>query len=201
MTRIIHAKWFHKLIQYLKIQQIFRWILQKLSPTFSYKNVKFRIKSPESISIAREIFYEKTYSQFLSENPVKTFVDIGCNTGFFACLLAAYNEANNLEGILIDADPAVLEETKWHLQINNLTRCETMCAIVGPANVSSAEFYVSEFNISSSAIPFDEKYPFPIKTINKIEAPVVDLGILLRSKLTRKRVNLHKIKIEKTKKE
>lgn len=195
MTRIIHKKWFHKLIHLLKIQYMTKWILQKVSPTFKYKNINYRIKSPESFSIAKEIFHDDTYSQFLLKIPIETFIDIGCNTGFFTCLLAAYNDAELLNGILVDADRDVLEETKWHLQINNLTKCRTTYAIVGPAD-ASAVFYISDFNISSSAIPFDETYPFPIRAMKKIETPVVSLEQLIRTNFGAKRVNILKIDIE-----
>lgn len=196
MTRIIHTKWFHNLIRFFRIQHITKWILQTLSPVFSYKSVRFRIKSPESISIAREIFYGDTYTQFLSENPIRTFIDVGCNTGFFTCLLAVYNDTTLLKGILIDADPEVLEESKWHLRTNNLLRCDTICALVGPSGSSTVDFYVSDFNISSSAIPLDDKYPFPIKSSKKIKVPVIQLDHLIHEKFAEERVNVAKIDIE-----
>jgi len=179
-----------------RIQKITRWVFGKITPVFRYRNIKYRIKTPESFSIAKEIFFDTTYIQFLSENPIETFIDIGCNTGFFTTLLAAYNDANTLEGVLIDADPEVLEEAEWHKQANNLSKCDLICAIVGPDDISSAEFYVSDFNISSSAIPFDEKHPFPIEASKRIEVPVIHLDQLIKKKFKDKRVDVIKIDIE-----
>lgn len=123
-------------------------------------------------------------------------VDLGCNAGLFTCLLASRYGKDDITGLLVDADPDVLEECKWHLDANGLENCEAVCAVVGPADAQEADFYISEFNISSSAKPFDESYPIPLQAVKKISRQAVLLEDLIRGAFGDERVHVLKIDIE-----
>jgi len=196
MTRIIHNKWFHYAIRILRLQRILKRVLSFLSPTFKHDGIVYRIKSPESFLIAREIFKQGTYDLLLNQTKIHTVIDLGCNTGFFTCLLSGRYGGKNIKGVLVDADADVLKECEWHLQANHIDNCKTICAIIGATNSQTSDFFISEFNISSSTRPFDENYPFPLRTIKKVKRPVVTLKKLITTIFASERVNILKIDIE-----
>lgn len=47
-----------------------------------------------------------------------SFVDIGCNIGYFSCLYGTLNRGGRI--LALDANPAVLERCKRNLEINNI---------------------------------------------------------------------------------
>lgn len=201
MSRIIHKKWFHQLIKVLRLQHISRRILKMVSPTFKHEGISYRLRTPESFSIASEVFKRPTYDRLLRQVDVRTVVDLGCNTGFFTCLLASRYGSDSLKGVLVDADAEVLEECRWHLRENGIDGCQSVCAIVGPADTETADFYVADFNISSSTRPFDDSYPFPLQTVRSVSCPVVSLASLFETTFGNERINLLKVDIEGSEKE
>ena len=57
--------------------------MRLITPKFNHRGIKFRLRSPESYSIAKEIFWQPTYESLLRKTTVRNFLDLGCNTGFF----------------------------------------------------------------------------------------------------------------------
>ncbi len=197
MTRIIHSNWFHHLVRILRLQRVSRKLLGVLPPTFRHNGIVYRIRSPETFSIAAEIFNRGTYDLLLTQVVIDTVMDLGCNTGFFTCLLASRYGRTNIKGILVDADPDVIAECEWHLEANHLDNCKTLCAVVGPASSKETDFYIAEFNISSSTRPFDESFPFPLpRTLKKTSRQTVTLEDLITTTFGDTRVNVLKVDIE-----
>ena len=174
----------------MRLQVISKKLLTFISPTFVHNGIIYRVRSPETFSIAREIFKRHTYDLLLNQAEIHSVIDLGCNTGFFTCLLGGRYRHKNVKGILVDADADVLRECKWHLRVNHIDNCKTMCAIVGPDDSQMSDFFISEFNISSSTRPFDENFPFPLRTIKKIKGQVVTLKKLITTTFGNERYKL-----------
>jgi len=196
MTKIIHAKWFHQIVNIFSLQKITRGLLSFFSPTFEHDGIIYRIRSPESFSIANEIFKKPTYDLLLKQIDINTVIDLGCNTGFFTCLLNSRHDGNSFKSVLVDADEEMIKESEWHLQANGIGNCQTICALIGPEGEEVSDFYVSDFNIASSAKPFDEEYPFPIRAAKKISRKVITLDNLIKNAFGNDRVNVLKVDIE-----
>ncbi|HCK10095.1 MAG TPA: hypothetical protein DHW45_09480 [Candidatus Latescibacteria bacterium] len=196
MTRIIHTSWFHQFIRWARLRQIAGFVLRTISPRFRYGETSYRVHSPESFSVASEIFKQRTYDSISEQNDVRTIVDLGCNTGYFTCFLAEHFGADMIEGILVDADTDVLAECDWHLDKNGIRNCRTLHAVVGPEGEETAEFHVGEFNISSSARGFEGDYPFPARAKKSVQVPLANLRGILADTFGDRRVDILKIDIE-----
>src|SRR5436190_11312107 len=119
--------------------------------------VIYRATSLESIPLGVEMFEKGlTYDQkFLRGlGAIETFADLGCNVGYFTCLLAHLNPGSPLKGLMIDANAAVVEEARWHAQANGLKDVHALHGVVGePSPTGEAQFYVYDSSICSSADP------------------------------------------------
>ncbi len=195
MKQLKHSKIVHRLIRFLHLQQLARGVLKRLAPKFKLGNITYRILAPESFSVANEMFRRPTYRRLLDCVEIRTFVDLGCNTGFLACLLASQYGASLIEGVLVDANPDMVEESWWHLKRNGMAKCKALCAVVGP-ETKVADFFVSDFSIASSNRPFGVDYPFPIDAAKKLTIPVVSVRKLIFDEFGDRRINLLKIDIE-----
>ena len=109
------------------------------------------------------------------------FIDLGCNTGYLACSLANKYGQNNIKGVMVDANPEMVKESNWHINKNSLINCKAILGIVGSKQENSAIFYLNKYNISSSAIPFEENYPLSIKNgIKEIIVPVLSIHSIIK---------------------
>jgi SAM-dependent methyltransferase len=158
--------WIHRLIALSGAYQLANMFLKnypiyRRRPLGSY----YRLKSVSSFALAEEMMsFHGCYQRALLGYQVETFVDLGCNTGWFPILLKEANGGGTLAGVLIDADPAMVEETRWHLKKNGLTQCTVLCGVVGcPEDGREVTFYVNPANTQSSTKPITPEHPFPLK--------------------------------------
>jgi FkbM family methyltransferase len=132
----------------------------------------------------------------------RTIVDIGCNAGFFSLFCADETAERHIEGLAIDANPEMAEETRWHLQKNGLTRIDVIHGLAGaPREQLEGTFYVSPVNIASSV--FSSPNPnLPKKgELKAIQVPTVDLAKEWQVRYGRKRIDILKIDVEGYEKE
>ncbi len=196
--RIKHSRLFHSLIRVLRLQELSKHVLERYPWQRHLPNgTHYRITSPEAFSVSREVFSDDTYEGLLNQAQVQRFVDLGCNTGYVACLLADRYGADIIQGVLVDANPEMVKESQWHIEKNRLVQCRALWGLVGPSQGPSAPFYLNRFHISSSAKPFDKTYPLPIgDNVTEIDVPIIDLGDLLENNFGTQVVDLMKIDIE-----
>jgi FkbM family methyltransferase len=125
-----------------------------------------------------------------------TIADLGCYVGFFACLLAYHAKGRRISGIMVDANPAVLKEARWHVQTNNWPNVFVMEGLVDNANLSgSADFFVNEADTCSMA-QLGEAQAKDIKGFKKITVPFLSFGREWSHKMGNQRCHVLKIDIE-----
>ncbi len=198
MEKLKHSKIMHRVMSLLKIQEIATIILSKLGIQKRLpRGTVYRLKCLESYSLEKEIFYSDTYDLLFKNIKVKTFMDLGCNVGYVSCLLKE-KCGEDIEGILLDADPKMVAEAEWHVMKNNLKNCHVHWGMVGGESLGGQQnFYISKYNIASSALPYDKNYPLPIgKESKKIKVPVLDAQKIWNDTFKNKRINFLKIDIE-----
>ena len=81
-----------------------------------------------------------------------TFVDLGCNTGLFACWLQHY-VPGRIKGLMVDANPEVLVDAAWHVDVNNMD-VSVLQGVVGSPKADEqawVTFMVHEANTVSTA--------------------------------------------------
>jgi FkbM family methyltransferase len=193
LRRIVQLLRFHKVANFVLRH---RPLIKKLPKS----GVFYRASSVESIPLAVEMFdqgltYDQTFLRSLG--PIETFADLGCNVGYFTCLLAHLNSGRPLKGLMIDANPEVVQEAAWHAQANHLTDVHALHGIVGePSPTGESQFYVYESSICSSSHPLNESQSNLKGAWTEVKVPCLVLERVWREKFGDTRCNLLKIDIE-----
>src|SRR6266850_2994171 len=162
--------------------------------------VLYRASSLESIPLAVEMFdqgltYDQTFLRGLG--PIETFADLGCNVGYFTCLLAHLNPGQRLRGLMVDANPDVVREAAWHAEANQLTEVYAMHGIVGePSPTGQSQFYVYESSICSSSQPLNNSQANLKGVWTEVKVPCLLVEKVWLEKFGNARCNLLKIDIE-----
>jgi len=129
--------------------------------------------------------------------PIQTFADLGCNVGYFTCLLAHLNPGSALKGLMVDANPGVVGEARWHAETNRLKEVFALHGVVGEASPSGeAEFYVYESSICSASEPVSEAHANLKGAWTPVKVPCLSIGKLWRERFGESRCNLLKIDVE-----
>lgn len=154
-----------------------------------------RLSFVDSFILAYEIFKGDEYDPKYFPERCETFVDLGCNVGFFTCFLNNYYQTNKLQGLMVDANPDVIDEVLWHLEKNKLKDVYFYSGIVGS---KTGDFYVFKFStVSTSAKDEVVKYiPKYEKQWRKIKGDSIHIGNTWKTLYGSKRVNILKVDIE-----
>ncbi|HEY5296781.1 MAG TPA: FkbM family methyltransferase [Verrucomicrobiae bacterium] len=161
--------------------------------------VIYRAVRLESIPLATEMFQKgNLYDASLLPQNFNTFVDLGCNVGYFTCWLAHLARGRSkIRGLMIDANPDAVKESQWHMQANQLDEVFAINGIVGegrPGEVS--EFFLYESNICSMSHLTEEVRQNLKGRWTKILVPAVNLDACWQQHFDNTRCNLLKIDIE-----
>jgi|688.fasta_scaffold28487_4 FkbM family methyltransferase len=161
-------------------------------------NIVIRLNSLTALATAEEIFKANVYGEAAQGEIIETFADLGCNIGLFPCYLLQITGNKGITGLLIDGDPAMVEQAKWHLKNNELTGCEAICGVVGCETESlETDFFVNPSNTQSSAMAFRENHPFPVQGhVKHIKVPSLTLSKSWTSRFGNRTIDLLKIDIE-----
>jgi FkbM family methyltransferase len=160
-------------------------------------SVVYRCRRTESVSLALEMLEGgNSYDVTLLPDNYSTFADLGCNVGYFACLLAHHAKGRSISGIMVDANPAVISEARWHIQKNHWSNVFVMEGLIGNVNhTGDADFYVNEADTCSMAQLGDAQAK-DIKGFKKITVPVLSFGREWSLKMNNQRCHVLKIDIE-----
>jgi FkbM family methyltransferase len=160
--------------------------------------VTIRINSVAGLSLAEEFANNKGYSSAIDDYPVETFIDLGCNAGWFPCLLAAIQNPAKPIGLMIDGDPEMIESSRWHISRNELPGCEVIHGAAGCAEgLKEITFHINPSNTQSSLKAFGENHPFPIKGVaRELKVPCIIVSQEWKRRHDSRVVDLLKIDIE-----
>src|SRR3954469_11347189 len=136
ISRLSRVALLRRLVQLARLHKVANFALQHrpLVKKLPGSGILYRASSIESIPLAVEMFehgltYDQTFLRALG--PIETFADLGCNVGYFTCLLAHLNPGRRLRGLMIDANPDVVREAGWHAEVNQMKEVYAMHGIVG----------------------------------------------------------------------
>ncbi len=113
----------------------------------------YQVSSVASMVAANEIFETRMYREPLKNEPIKRFVDLGCNVGYFPILLADITDSRELEGLMIDGNRTVLNEAEAHIKANGLGRVDVILGLAGFSDTQEqADFLINpSSHIASTA--------------------------------------------------
>lgn len=189
----------HRAIAVLRLQAITKAALsvravKRRTPKLG---LEYRIRYLETFVIADEIFRRHTYNAGFEGIDVRTFIDLGSNVGFFACYAAERTGRKDLVGLVVDANPDMADESRWHMEHNALTGSLVRHGLVGyPKDVKEATFYLNASNVASSAQPKENpNVPAKGKTVKTV-VPTIDLLAAWKEHAGDRRVDLLKVDVE-----
>lgn len=159
---------------------------------------RLQIRSVAGLALAEEMLGGNAYAGVVRLGPLTTFIDLGCNVGWFPCVLREYGVCAAPVGLLIDADPEMIAEAGWHMTANGI-RGECVWGAVGATTTSegSAVFHVNPANTSSSIRAFGPDYPYPVKgRVRTISVPAIIIGDEWHHRFPNQLVDVLKVDIE-----
>jgi FkbM family methyltransferase len=199
LQRLDQSPVFHVLLRGLRLKELAGLVLRRcpLTKTLPGSGVRYRCRYLETFIGADEIFHRNLYTTAIDPKNVTTFADLGCNVGLFAALLAHLTGRRNLQGIMIDANAEMVDETRWILSANQMDRVVAVHGLAGAAKASeTAEFYLSTSNLGSSQFPVDEPGKSKKSDWKKVVVPRINLESLWLAQLGDVRCNVLKVDIE-----
>jgi FkbM family methyltransferase len=148
--------------------------------------------------LAEEMFSGPGYREAIALHEVRTFVDLGCNIGWFACFLAEMQPGIEVSGLMFDADPRVIRHALWHLNANALKNVEVIHGVVGVVEgASDASFFINPASTQSAVKAFGKNHPFPIKgKVQEVRVPVFNVEREWEVRYRTTPIDLLKIDIE-----
>jgi len=198
-VRLASNRWVHHLVAFLRVYSVAGAFLRQfpIQKRVHQSSLVYRITSLDEITTESEIFIHQSYAPALPDTPVGTFIDLGCNAGWFALWLVARGQPVRA-GLLIDAHPRMIDEARWHLDQNGLSRFVLVHGAVGLAPTqASTTFHLHPTTSASSAMTYDPAKQLPVKgRIVDVEVPVVSVSAEWAKHCRDAIVDLLKIDIE-----
>lgn len=196
------SRLFHQAVRIFRVQQIASALLKIATPTRSLgdSQLAYRLRHLESFLLADEIFKGKIYRDAFAGMAVETFVDLGCNVGYFTLYAADQSRlGRSVVGLAVDGSAEMANETRWHVDRNQLAHVTVEFGAVGfAAETHAATFYVNPSNVASSAQPhLNPNVPKKGDSV-PITIPVVHVYERWRSLHGDRRIHLLKIDVEGT---
>lgn len=115
-------------------------------------NIRYRMRTLDSLVMAKEIFHDSDYDKVLSGiDDINTFVDLGCNCGYFSCYMLDKIKNHDANIILIDADPNMAKEASWHMKNNNAKNAVVLNGLAGSLSAGETSKFYLRTNASGSS--------------------------------------------------
>jgi FkbM family methyltransferase len=192
IIKLSRSNLIRKTFRGLKLHRAYNTWLHYFPRKRENKGIVYRSRRTEGVSLALEMMEGgNSYPLELLPEKVSTVADIGCNVGYFACLLAM-KYGKGIKGIMVDANPAVIEEAKWHINANRLKDMKVVHGIVGS---DSHDFFIFEADTCSTAQLGPAQAP-DMKRFHRIEAPLIDFKSEWTKHLGSSRCDVLKVDIE-----
>jgi FkbM family methyltransferase len=116
-------------------------------------DLRYRLRFADSILLMDGLLNGGEYSALQADaGQIETLIDLGCNVGFFPLYLCMLRGDKQLRGLLVDANPAVVQEAKENLKLNHLHELEVLHGLAdGESSDPEGEFFVTQNSMSSTA--------------------------------------------------
>lgn len=198
LSRLAGSQLFHRAVKLFRVQQIAHSVLSRVPIVRKIGSTKYRLQYLESFLLADEIFQRGIYKAAFEDLEASTFIDLGCNVGYFVCYAGANARGGDVIGLAVDGDANMAAETRWHVETNRLAVTVDHGAAGFPEDVKDVTFFVNPSNVASSAQP-NLNPNVPAKGESKpVTVPAVHVYKRWRELAGDRRVNILKIDVEGT---
>jgi len=202
LYRLGRLPFLHRTIAFLQIYPVVNFLLAKANLHRMVQTrdggLAIRIRSIAAMTLAEEIFKNESYGSALKDSEFESFVDLGCNVGWFVLYAAKMFGKRQFSGLMIDANPEMIEEARWHLNRNGIEGCETLLGAVGcEPGLTQVTFHLNPSDTQSAVEAFGKNHPFPVKgKVRPITVPALVLKDEWTSRFGTRQIDLLKIDIE-----
>lgn len=114
---MINSRAVREVLKVFKVHLMMDWFFRVFPREGKFGAYRYPVASLEGWLVEKEIFKAGIYDGVFDLAGVETFVDLGCNRGFFSVWLAEKCGAKP-KGILVEANPALISGIQWLLQQN-----------------------------------------------------------------------------------
>jgi FkbM family methyltransferase len=173
VLKMTHSAFLRRVVKAFRLQDLANCWLRRFPVVKTLPSgIHYRARRVESLALSAEMFDENTlYS--LTNTPIQTFADIGCNVGYFTCWLCDRQKNKQFKGLMVDANPDAVEDAQWHVTKNNLRDVYVLQGLAGlPQNKNKADFFLHASNVVSTAKP---EQGTPPNSWTRIEVPCLDI--------------------------
>lgn len=123
-----------KIVKSLKLHLLANWWLRyfPVVKVLPKTGICYRARKLESLGLSVEMFdRDELYS--LADLPldIRSFVDLGCNVGYFTCWLADRLNNRQLKGLMLDANAEAVHEAQWHINANHFSNVYVLHGLAG----------------------------------------------------------------------
>jgi FkbM family methyltransferase len=149
-----------KAVKFIGLYSFANWCLRCFPAVknLSGTNIRYRARRVESLALSVEMFDQQSvYNKSSLPENIRSFVDLGCNVGYFTCWLSGHLHNSQLKGLMVDANAEAIEDARWHVATNQLRDVHVFHGLAGAKETESgrAGFYMHTSNVCSSATPPD----------------------------------------------
>jgi FkbM family methyltransferase len=204
LERLDESKALHYVADSLGGRALVNRVLHRLPvPRTAPDGARYRVRYLDTLPLANEIFVQKIYDESIDPG-LRTFVDLGSNVGLFLARLAERTgrvgeRASQIRGLAIDADPAMVDETRWTISANRL---DGVVPVHGLAASPSAgpeheeDFYLNSCRMLSSRFTVDEPGQTVKADWTRVRVASVDVERIFRDRVGDVPCDLLKVDIE-----
>jgi FkbM family methyltransferase len=180
-----------------------RWFFSKLLGAFPIRKklpgsgVQVLIRDLENFYTVEEIFHREVYQEAFRE-PVRTFIDLGANCGYFSCYAAhkARLRGEGVLGLAVEANPYLIETIRENLSLNQLRDIHAIHAMAGRKDhQETGTLQISDSHTSSSQFGTHPQGKW--KAFGQsIQVPYISLRETWQQRFGQEQVDLLKVDIE-----
>jgi FkbM family methyltransferase len=152
--------WIHALAKRLRAREWMNAALARhpIRRRLVDSGVTYSIETFETLAVERTYFGNPLFAEIFEVDPPGTFVDLGCNSGIFPCLLAHAARGHAPRGLCVDANAAQVELARKNVALNVWPEVHVLCGVVGSIqpNGVDTEFFLAPTSLGSSQFAYQE---------------------------------------------
>jgi len=151
--RLERMAWVHALARRLRVREWMNAALARrpIRRALPGSGVVYSVETFETLAVERTYFGNPLFAKIFSADPPATFIDLGCNSGIFPCLLADAAHGRAPRGLCVDANAAQVELARKNVALNGWPDVHVFCGLVGGAHPvgGEAEFFLAPTSLST----------------------------------------------------
>ena len=160
--------------------------------------VRYNIENFETLAVEKSYFGNPAYREIFRDYVPETFIDLGCNSGIFPCVLAHFSGGKPLRGVCIDASATQVALASKTIQLNQWDDVHVFQGLVGAKNPAkeTADFYLHPTSLGSSQYSYADSESGIPPAWQPTEVPVIKVSALWKKMMADTTCDCLKIDIE-----